>query len=143
MTTKDYLNQISRLDNRIQNKLTEIMQYRELSISLTAVSSDIKVRTSPDMDKIGSSIARLAEMEQQLDELIDCFVDKKTHIVAQIDAMEDEVQYQVLFARYIERKTFEKIALELNYSLRQISRVHEKALLEFEATYGHEYLEGK
>lgn len=143
MTTKDYLNQISRLDNRIQNKLTEIMQYRELSISLTAVSSDIKVRTSPDMDKIGSSIARLAEMEQQLDELIDCFVDKKTHIVAQIDAMEDEVQYQVLFARYIERKTFEKIALELNYSLRQISRVHEKALLEFETTYGHEYLEGK
>ena len=143
MTTKDYLNQISRLDNRIQNKLTEIMQYRELSISLTAVNSDIKVRTSPDMDKIGSSIARLAEMEQQLDALIDRFVDKKTHIVAQIDAMEDEVQYQVLFARYIERKTFEKIALELNYSLRQISRVHEKALLEFETTYGHEYLEGK
>ena len=141
MTTKNYLNQISRLDSVIQNKLTEIMQCRELSVSLTAVSSDIKVRTSPDMDKIGNSIARLAEMEQQLDELIDHYVDKKSRIIAQIDAMEDEVHYQILFARYIERKTFEKIALELNYSLRQISRVHEKALIKFEAEYGHEYLE--
>lgn len=143
MNTKDYLNQISRLDNMIQNKLSEIMQYRELSVSLTAVSSDIKVRTSPNMDRIGSSIVRLTELEQQLDEMIDHFVDKKTHIIAQIDAMEDEVHYQILFARYIERKTFEKIALELNYSLRQISRVHEKALIEFEAKYGHEYLERK
>ena len=143
MTTKDYLNQISRLDSMIQNKLSEIMQYRELSVSLTEVSSDIKVRTSPNMDRIGSSIVRLTELEQQLDEMIDHFVDKKTHIIAQIDAMEDEVHYQILFARYIERKTFEKIALELNYSLRQISRVHEKALIEFEAKYGYEYLERK
>ena len=73
--------------------------------------------------------------------MIDRFVDKKTHIIAQIDAMEDEVYYQVLFARYIEKKTFEKIAMELNYSLRQISRVHERALAEFEKKYGHEYLE--
>lgn len=141
MTTKDYLNQVSRLDSMIQNKMSEILQYRELSVSLTAVSSDIKVRTSPDMDKIGNSIARLDEMEKQLDEMIDCFVDKKTYIIAQIDAVEDEVYYQVLFARYIEKKTFEKIAMELNYSLRQISRVHEKALAEFEKKYGHEYLE--
>lgn len=141
MTTKDYLNQVSRLDSMIQNKMSEILQYRELSVSLSAVSSDIKVRTSPDMDKIGNSIARLDEMEKQLDEMIDHFVDKKTHIIAQIDAVKDEVYYQVLFARYIEKKTFEKIAMELNYSLRQISRVHEKALAEFEKKYGYEYLE--
>lgn len=141
MTTKDYLKQISRLDSMIQNKLSEILQYRELSVSLTAVSSDIKVRTSPDMDRIGNSIARLDEMEQQLDEMIDHYVDKKSHIIAQIDDIEDEVYYQVLFARYIEKKTFEKIAMELNYSLRQISRVHESALTEFEKKYGHEYLE--
>ena len=68
MTTKDYLNQISRLDSMIQNKMEEISQYRELAVSLTAVRSDIKVRTSPNMDKIGSSMARLEEMERKLDE---------------------------------------------------------------------------
>ena len=141
MTTKDYLNQINRLDKSIQNKLSELLQYRELSVSLSAVSSDIKVRISPEVDRIGRSIARLEELEQQLDRMIDCFVDKKTHIIAQIDDIEDEMHYQVLFARYIECKTFEKIAEELNYSFRQIVRVHEKALAEFEGRYGQEYLE--
>lgn len=141
MTTKEYLNQISRLDKVINNKMTEILQYRELAFGLSAVSSDIKVRTSPKMDRIGNAMARLERMEQQLDEMIDCYVDKKNHIIAQIDALEDEMFYQVLFARYIEKKTFEKIAIELNYSLRQISRVHESALAEFEGQFGSEYLD--
>ncbi len=143
MTTKEYLGQIGRLDKTIQNKMAEILQYREMSFSLASISSDVRVRTTPDVDRIGNAIARLDEMEQQLDEIIDRYVDRKNHIIAQIDAMEDEMHYQVLFARYIEKKTFEKIAMELNYSLRQISRVHESALADFESRYGAEYLEQK
>ena len=140
MTTKEYLNQISRLDKMINNKLAEILQYRELAFGLSSVRSDMKVRTSPEIDRIGNAMVKLEKMEQKLDEMIDRYVDKKNHIVAQIDAMEDEMHYQVLFARYIEKKTFEKIAIELNYSLRQIARVHESALADFERQYGAEYL---
>lgn len=37
MTTKDYLNQISRLNRMINNKLAEVSQLRELSHSISAV----------------------------------------------------------------------------------------------------------
>ena len=56
------------------------------------------------------------------------------------DSMEDEVSYDILFARYIEKKTLERIAESLHYSFRQITRLHGKALQEFEKKYGYLYL---
>ena len=139
MDTKQYLSQISRLNRQIQNKLSEISQLRDLSMGIRAISNEERVQTTPNFDKIGTSIAKIDEMERNLDKLIDEYVEIKGNIVAQIDSMEDEVIYNILFARYIEKKTFEKIATEMTYSFRQITRLHGKALIEFEKKYGNQY----
>lgn len=141
MTTKDYLNQIGRLNRMINNKLVEIAQLKELACSISAIQTGERVQTTPNYDKIGTAYAKIDEMERKLDKLIDTYVDKKNHIIGQIDGIEDEMLYNILFARYIERKTFEKIATELEYSWRQIIRLHGKALKQFENQYGKEYLE--
>lgn len=141
MTTKDYLNQVSRLNRMINNKLIEIAQLKELACSISAIQTGERVQTTPNYDKIGTAYAKIDEMERKLDKLIDTYVDKKNHIIGQIDGIEDEMLYNILFARYIERKTFEKIATELEYSWRQIIRLHGKALKQFENQYGREYLE--
>lgn len=139
MDAKQYLSQISRLNRTIQNKLSEISQLRELSFGIKAVANEERVQTTPNFDKIGSSIAKIDEMERNLDKMIDEYVDKKNKIIQQIDSIEDEVLYGILFARYIEKKTFEKIATEMNYSFRQIIRLHGKALYEFDKMYGSQY----
>lgn len=141
MTTKDYLNQVGRLNRMINNKLVEIAQLKELACSISAIQTEERVQTTPNYDKIGTAYAKIDEMERKLDKLIDTYVDKKNHIIGQIDGIEDEMLYNILFARYIERKTFEKIATELEYSWRQIIRLHGKALKQFENQYGKEYLE--
>lgn len=41
------------------------------------------------------------------------------------------VYADILHKRYIERKSFEKIAVECNYSYRQTRRLHKRALFEF------------
>lgn len=140
METKQYLMQISRLDRKINNKLSEIAQYRELAQSISAVENKERVQTSPDFDKIGGAISKLDEMERKLDEMIDDYVNKKSKIIEQIDKMDNELHYQILFSRYIEKKTFEKISTEINYSFRNTTRLHGKALKEFEKIYGHLYL---
>jgi hypothetical protein len=66
MTTKDYLNQISRLNRMINNKLTEIAQLRELSCSISAVKNEERVLSSSDPDKIGTTYAKIDEMERNL-----------------------------------------------------------------------------
>ena len=141
MTTKDYLNQIGRLNRMINNKLVEIAQLKELACSISAIQTGERVQTTPNYDKIGTAYAKIDDMERKLDKLIDTYVDRKNHIISQIDGVEDEMLYNILFARYIERKTFEKIATELEYSWRQIIRLHGKALKQFENQYGKEYLE--
>lgn len=140
MKTKDYLSQVSRLNKMINNKLSEISQLRELSVSISAIGNDEKVQTSPNFDKIGTAVAKIDEMENNLDKMIDEYLIKRERIIAQIDTMEEESVYQILFSRYIEKKTFEKIATEMEYSWRQIVRLHGKALQQFEKKYGEEYL---
>lgn len=140
MTTKDYLNQISRLNRMINNKLTEITQLRELSCSISAIRNEEKVKLSSDPDKIGSTYAKIDEMERNLDKTIDEYTDKKNLIIGQIDGIEDEDYYNILFSRYIEKKTFEVIATEMNFSYRNVTRLHGRALKAFEDKYGETYL---
>ena len=139
MDTKQYLNQISRLDRMIQNKLSEISQLRELAMSVSAVKNEERVQTTPNFDKIGTAYCKIEEMEEKLDKLIDEYVDKKNLIISQIDGIENETYYEILFARYIEKKTFEKIADEMTYSFRNVTRLHGRALQEFEKKYGNLY----
>lgn len=139
MTTKQYLGQISRLDRMIKNKLSEISELKELSRSISAVKNSERVQTTPNFDKIGTAQAKIDEMERNIDKLVDEYVDKRDLIIKQIDEIEDETYYNVLFARYIEKKTFERIADEMFYSWRQIIRIHGSALLAFEKKYGNLY----
>lgn len=140
MTTKDYLNQVSRLNMLINNKITEIAQFRELSCSISAIRNEERVNSSPNQDQIGTSIAKIDEMERNLDKMIDEYIDKKTRIISQIQSIENNDFYEVLFARYIEKLTFEKIANKTGWCWRQVHRIHSKALHDFEERYGKEYL---
>ena len=139
MDTKQYLQQISRLDRMINNKLSEISQLIELAMSVYAVKNEERVQTTPNFDKIGTAYCKIEEMEEKLDKLIDEYVDKKNLIISQIDGIENETYYEILFARYIEKKTFENIADEMTYSFRNVTRLHGRALQEFEKKYGNLY----
>ena len=139
MDTKQYLGQISRLDRMIKNKMTELSQYKDLIYGLSGVVNEERVQKSPDFDKMTGKVAKVLKIESKIDELIDEYVDKKNLIISQIDSIENETYYEILFARYIEKKTFEKIADEMMNAWRQIIRLHGKALQEFEKMYGKTY----
>ena len=101
------------------------------------------MQTSSDKDRLGSTVAKIVDLEKETDSLIDRFIAKRNHIIDQIDGIEDMNMYHVLSSRYIGKKTFDEIATEMNYSRMQINRIHGKALLEFEKLYGNEYLKEK
>lgn len=140
MTTKQYLNQIDRINRMINNKLAEIYQLKTMVCSISVSADEDKVQTSSDKDKLGSAVAKIIDLENEINKEIDVYVDKKERIVSQIEAIKDIMEYQVLFSRYIEYKTFEQIAEDNEYSIRQILRIHGNALVEFEKKFGQEYL---
>ena len=56
MTTKDYLNQISRLNRMINNKLIELAQLKELACSISSITNEERVMTTPNFDRIGADL---------------------------------------------------------------------------------------
>jgi predicted secreted protein len=141
MTTKDYLNQINRLDKMIQNKLSEIYRLKTMACSVTVSTDKEAVKTSSDKDKLGSTVSKIVDLEKDTDKLIDEFIKKRNDIISQIDNMENVDYYHVLSMRYVNQNTFEEIAQATNWSIRKIFTLHGRALQEFERLYGKEYLE--
>ena len=132
MTTKDYLNQINRLNMLINNKLLEISQYRELSCSISAVKNEEKVMTSPNQDKIGTNIAKIDEMERKLDEIIDDYIALKEKIKQQINKLPKEKHKIILYEKYIKFKSISGISKKMDMTDRGCKKAHKKALEEFE-----------
>jgi hypothetical protein len=140
MTTKEYLNQIERLDKMITNKLSEIYQLKIMACSITVSGDSERVQTSGNQDKLGSTIAKIVDLERETDELVDSLVDKRKEILSQIDNMKNIDHYDVLHKHYVERRTFQDIADSENWSIRQVFNIHGRALQEFEKMYGDTYL---
>jgi DNA-directed RNA polymerase specialized sigma subunit len=87
----------------------------------------------------GSSCMDLSEYAAQLDELLTELKDKmeqririRREITQRIEAMRDETEKTVLRLRYIRWMKWEQIAERMGYSLRNITKIHGKALAHFE-----------
>ena len=136
MDTKQYLGQIRKLDKMIQNKISEIYQIKSMACSISIVSDHEKVQTTPNKDKIGTIVAKIIDMENE----VECLIDRRCLIVKQIDSIIDADMYDVLAKKYILGKELKIIAIENGLSNKHIVRIHKDAIEEFENKYGSIYL---
>jgi hypothetical protein len=137
LTTQEYLWQIQRFERMITNKLDEIHKLRMILSGTSSIGNlTEKVQTSGNKDRIGSSVVKIVDMENEVDELIG----KRYEIVRQIESLPDTQMYDVLAQRYVSGREMKSIQLCGVDSLRQVKRIHAKALCCFEKMYGELYL---
>ena len=141
VTTVDYLRQIRVLNDKINNRLVEIEQTKQLMCSISAISYEERVQTTPNFDRIGTALCKIEQMEDKLNKLIDVYVDKKMDIIEQIESLENATHREILSLRYIEGKKIKEIENIMHYSYRNVQRHHNKAIMKFETKYGNLYLE--
>ena len=140
MDTKTYLQQIERLDRKIQNKFAEIEQLKTMATSISVAQKDINVQTFSDKDRMGSAVSKIVDLESEANEIICEFLEKRSIIIHQIDGISDTNMYHILFNRYVMMKDLGTISVEMGYSFKQVCRIHGNALKEFELLYGERYL---
>lgn len=127
MTAKEYLNQAYRLDQRINSKLEQVMSLRDLTTKATATMSDMP-GGSRNVYKMQDIIGKIIDLENEINADIDQLVDLKREMVSAIKAVEDPEYQTLLELRYLCFKTWEQIAVEMNYSIQHIYRLRDKAL---------------
>lgn len=146
-TTQEYLNQISRYDRTIDNKLIELSQLKELAYGISAISTTERVQSSNTSDRVADICIKMAEREASIKETVNEYMAIKDYIINQIESLEKEIYYEILFLRHVKKNkvgkqySFEEIAIEINNSYRNTTRLYKKAIRAFENKYGSEYLD--
>lgn len=128
MTAKEYLGQAYRLDQRINSKLEQVLSLRELTTKATATMSDMPGGGSRNVYKMQDIIGKIVDLESEINADIDQLVDLKREMVAVIKAVADPEYQTLLELRFLCFKTWEQIAVDMNYSIQHIYRLRDRAL---------------
>lgn len=126
---KDYLRQVKLLDVRIDTRLRDLYHLKDMVYKITATLSPVPSGGSGSLDRLGDSVAKIVDLQDEINRDVDRFVDLKKDIMALTEGLTDADQVNVLHKRYFEYKHWEEIACEMHMSYRNVCYIHGKALL--------------
>lgn len=129
---KAYLQQIKLYDTHINNKLEEKARLKMLALNITSTIKGDVSSGSHSQDKIGDAMAKIVDLDNEINLLIDKFIDYKEDVNQQLLKLKNPNHRKVLYKRYIDNMSWNKIAADMEYSYRGITKLHGKALLALE-----------
>lgn len=130
MNVKNYLRQARRLNDIINAKFEQIEKLREMATNITSqISAEPGGSNVPD--KFAEVVAKIADMEDRLLSDVGKLLILKEEIGERIDKVEDSDLRLLLTMRYLNFKSWEEIAAELNYSHAWTLQLHGRALKDF------------
>jgi hypothetical protein len=128
MTAKDFLQQAYRIDQRINSKLEQVSSLRALATKATSTLTDTHVDFTRDVHSMDGVIAKMIDLEAEINADIDCLVDLKREIVTVIKRVQNPEHQTLLELRYLCFKSWDDIAAEMHYSIQNAFKMHGRAL---------------
>lgn len=128
---KEYFAQIRKTDRLIHRLDSTIATLRS---SLTSTGSQLKqdkVQTSGPKNTLEETVAKIVDLEADINRRIDELVDMKQEAFTMINRIPDLDQQNILIGRYIQLKKWEDLAAEFEYTTQWLFEIHGKALLAF------------
>nr|DAL51010.1 MAG TPA_asm: Protein of unknown function (DUF722) [Caudoviricetes sp.] len=123
---KDYLRRYKAADSEINDLLR---QREAIMARLTRVTTSYSgMPGGGGGDIMTDGVAKLIEVEQEINDRIDALIALRREIEGCIRAVDSSAQRRVLRLRYIEGMTWERVALEMHYERTQVWRLHGRAL---------------
>ena len=128
MTTKEFLNQAYRIDQRINSKLEQIISLHELATKATSTLSDVPVSGTKSQSRMADVITKIVDLETEINKDIEELVGIKKNIVSTIKKVQNPELQTLLELRYLCSRTWEQIALEMGYSIQNAYKLHDRAI---------------
>ena len=128
---KEYLSQIRKTDRLIDRLVDTAATMRS---NLTAIKCELqpdRTQAAGPKNALEETMAKIIDLEADINRRIDKLVDDKAEALCRIGNVPDRDQQNILIARYVEGRKWEKIAIKLHFSIAQTYRIHGAALLAF------------
>lgn len=121
-----WLEQVRKLDELIEAKMAERERVRMLAVN-TVGSMDGMPHAPGITDKVGNLTVKLISLGEELDALIDEYVDRKQEVINVLETL-PEREYGVLHRYYIRNMTWEEVADDMGYCSTQVWRIKKAAV---------------
>ena len=133
MNVEKWLNQVKMMDQLIDAKLAERDRLNALATDISAKPFDGMPHSNTGMvsQKMQDAVIKMVMLAHEIDKLIDQYIDYKKEVVSMLEKLSD-VEYGVLHRYYIRYMTWEQVAEDMGYSIRQIMRIKKKSLKNLE-----------
>ena len=92
MTAKEYLNQAYWLDRRIDSKLEQLSALKDMATKTTSIMSDDVVSHTRNVHSMQDVIAKIIDMQAEINADIDRLVDLKRDIMQVVKTVDDPEQ---------------------------------------------------
>lgn len=125
--TKEELRQYRHLNEEIEDLMARIEDIRSAGIQSPKLDG-LPRAVGGSGDPIGTRVEQITVLEAQLEAAIG----QRDKIIKAITAIPDSQERMVLRSRYMDGYAWDQIAENMNYSERQIHRIHESALISIE-----------
>lgn len=124
-----YLKQIELMDAKINTRLEEIERLNALATKTTSSLVDDKVQSSSSQQKMADCVAKIISLQEEINAEIDRFIDYKQEVRNTIESSCDSECIKLLHSRYFMYKTWEQIAVEMNFTYQWVAGgLHQRAL---------------
>ena len=123
-----YLEQAYRIDQRINCKMEQVSSLHALATKATSTITDMPGSPTRNIHKMEDIIAKIVDLENEINDDIDKMVDLKAEITTVIKEVDDPELQSLLEQRYLNFRTWEQIAVDMGYNVRHLYRMHDKAL---------------
>lgn len=131
MRAKEYLSQIRKIDLKVGQRITQLHEMRaRLNIMGSFDYAKDRVQSSPESGN--RQIEELVDFERELIDLIGREQRLKDRIISEIQLLENPIHVDLLFRRYVECQSFERISCDMGYVYNYTLNLHGMALQEFE-----------
>ena len=131
MEAKEYLESYRLIQTRINVLMAEVERLRAEAESVS-IDLDGMPKGTADNNKMSRLVAEMADLEATLtDEMAGLYV-RRMRIITQLGMLKSHKHQLLLQKRYIECKSWEHIAVEMDITWRHCYRLHGSALAEFQ-----------
>ena len=128
MKAINFLKQIKSMDAKINANLEELASLKALATRTTSVLGGERVQSSGSQQKMADCVVKIVEMENRINEEIDKFIDYKEDARKLLSECDPEC-ITLISKRYFQFKTWEEIAVDMNFTYQWVSGgLHQKAL---------------
>ncbi len=130
MTNKEYLEQVYKLDHKIQRMYIRLNEYNRMANSVPGCSFDReRVDHTPSYDApFEKWVDRALDLEAEIKRQEEKLEKLKEEVIGKIEKVENEDYKTILMMRYIQYKTWDEIAGKIYMCERTARRWHNKAL---------------